>query len=227
MPTTFDSLYTEFVITSFDKQLRLADAHGEDDWGFNMTNGEITFNETVSYKIQILGTEDHANESWMWGWANKASNIPDELLVVANQLRVYGEKYSITELADPKSSMEDVDGHTIGLIACGFVNGKAYYRCPYENGALFVLITDAKLELPIENKMVRATRVIPECISALEITDHSKATAAYLRHNGFDVVDDGHKIVVHGDGQPILTAKFDELNRLTKLDSHLNPQNGT
>jgi hypothetical protein len=57
MPTTFDSLYTEFVIMSFDKQLRVADAHGEDAWGFSMTRGEITFKQSIAYKIQILGTE--------------------------------------------------------------------------------------------------------------------------------------------------------------------------
>jgi hypothetical protein len=227
MPTTFDSLYTEFVISSFDKQLRLADAHGEDSWGFNMTNGEITFNDSIAYKIQILGSEDHVNETWMWGWANKASNIPDELLVVGNELRSYGEKHAIAQLTTGKRSLDDLDGHTVGLIACGFANAKAYYRCPYENGALFVLITDAKLELAIENKIVRATRVIPECVSALEVTDHRKATAAYLRQNGFDVVDDGSTLLVPGDGQPVITADFDEMNRLTKLESHVNPKSGT
>lgn len=227
MPTTFDSLFTDFVISSFDKQLRLADVHGEDSWGFNMTNGEITFNESVTYKIQILGTEDHVNDSWLWGWANKASNIPDDLLIVGNELRSFGEKHAIAELTTAKLSLDALDGHTVSLIASGFANGKAYYRCPYENGALFVLITDAKLQLPVEDKIVQACRVIPECISALEITDHRNATAAYLRQNGYDVVDDGSKLLVPGDGQPLLTVEFDEMNRLVKLQSHLTPKAGT
>jgi len=227
MPTTFDSLYAEFVIASFDKQLRLADIHGKDAWGFNMTNGKITFNESVAYKVQILGTEDHVNESWMWGWGNKASNIPEEMLAVGNELHAYGEKHSISQLTTAKSPLEEVDGHTVGLIASGFANAKAYYRCPYENGALFVLITDANLELPIENKIVRATRVIPECISALEIADQRAATIAYLRQNGFEVDADAGRLVVHGDGGPLLTAEFDELNRLTSLNSHIVPRDGS
>lgn len=224
MPTTtFDSLFNDFVIGSFDKQLRLAVAHGEDSWGFNMTSGEITFNKSVTYKIQILGSEDHVSSTWLWGWANKASKIPDSLLHVGNELRSLGEKHTITQLTTAKLSLDVLNGHTVGLIACGFANGKAYYRCPYENGALFVLITDDKLQLPVENKVVRATRVIPECISALEIKDHRAATTAYLRQNGFDVIGDAGKILVRSDGQPVLTVEFDKMNRLSKLESQLKP----
>lgn len=225
MAITIDLLFTEFAIGSFDKQLRLADVHGDDPWGFNMTAGEITFNDTHTYRVQILGTEDHVNETWMWGWANKASNIPEELLDVARRIYAYGKEQSITELTSPKLSMDDLHGHMVGLIACGLAKGRAYYRCPYENGALFVLITDEKLELPVENKIVRATRMIPECISTLEITDHRRATAKYLRQNGFDVESEGRQLVVREDGEPVLTAEFDELNRLTRLQSHVNPSN--
>jgi Family of unknown function (DUF6882) len=225
MPTTtFDSLFTDNVINSFDKQLRLADAHGDDAWGFDKANGEITFNKSVAYKIQILGSEDHVNKTWLWGWANKASKLPDNLLLVGNELRSLGEKHAITQLTTAKLSLDVLDGHTVGLIACGFANGKAYYRCPYENGALFVLITDDKLQLPVENKVVRATRVIPECIAALAIKDHRAATTAYLRQNGFDVIDNAGKLVVRADGKPVLTVEFDKMNRLTKVESQVTPK---
>lgn len=225
MLATFQSLHTEFVLASFDKQLRLAEMHGEDSWGVDLSQGEISFNESATYKIQILGTEDHVNQTWMWGWFNTASNLPNELLIAANELRVHGEQHSIGQLTTGKLPMDELEGHAVGLTASGFSSAKAYYRCPYENGALFVLITDAKLELPVENKIVRATRVIPECVSALEVANHRQATAAYLRQNGFDVQEDGRNLLVPGADRPMLTAKFDERNRLTKLESHLNPKN--
>jgi hypothetical protein len=162
----------------------------------------------------------------MWGWANKASNIPNELLTVANALRSHGDKHAITQLTTAKLPLNILAGHTVGLIACGFANGKAYYRCPYENGALFVLITDPGLKLSVENRIARATRVIPECISALEITDQRGASAAYLRQHGLEVVEEGGKLLVYGDDQPVLSAEFDEMNRLTKIESHLKPKDG-
>jgi hypothetical protein len=226
MPTTLDALYNEFVISSFDKQLRLADAHGEDVWGFDMDRGEITFDDAVSYKVQILGTEDHAGGSWMWGWANTASDIPEELLVLANELRSHGEQHSITQLTTAKLPLEALDGQTVGLIAGGFANGVPYYRCPYDNGALFVLITDPRLKLTVENKLVRAARVIPESISSLEIGDHRHAIAAYCRQNGFDAVDDAGKLLIRVDGETMFTAEFDELGRLSGLEGTIPPTDG-
>jgi hypothetical protein len=223
MPTAFDSLYTEFVISSFDKQLHLADAHGEDDWSFNMTDGQITFGDSVSYRIEILGTEDHVGETWMWGWANKASEIPDRLLCAVNELRSFGDEHDIRELIEAKLPLEEIDGHTVGLVAAGFAKGKAYYRCPYKNGALFVLITDDQLEFFVADQLVRALVIIPQAISALEIRDHRAAIAAYLRQQGIEVMEDGGNLVVQGEREPLLTAEFDELKRLTRLKSHLKP----
>lgn len=227
MATTFDSLYSDFVIASFDKQLRMADVHGDDSWGFDKTQGVITFGESVAYKIQILGTEDHVAETWMWGWANKASEIPEELLTVAHNLRSYGEEHSISQLTNAKASLADVDGHTVSLIASGFVDGRAYYRCPYENGALFVLITDPTLKLPVDDAAIRATRVIPECISALEILNHRRATEAYLRQTGFDVADNDGNVTGSSGGAAVVTVRFDKMNRLIEIKTHLEPENGT
>lgn len=223
MPTTFDALYTEFVISSFDKQLHLADVHGEHDWGFNMTDGQLTFDGSVSYRIQILGTEDHVGRTWLWAWANKASGIPDELLRAANDLRSFGDAHEIRELAEAKAPLDDLEGHTVGLVAAGFAKGKAYYRCPYKNGALFVLITDDKLQFSVPNRLVRALTIIPQAISALEIRDHRTAISAYLRQQGVEVTQDGGNLVVPGEREPLLTAEFDEINRLTKLESRLKP----
>ncbi len=224
MSVTFDSLFSDHVLASFDKQLRLADAHGDDDWGFDMTSGVITFNGSVEYQIQILGTEDHTAETWMWGWANHASGIPENLLVASNQLLAIGEEHGVEELTTSVLPMDDLEGHRVGLIASGITGAEAYYRYPYEGGALFVLIADSSLELSVDDELVRATRVIPQGISTFEISDHRRAIAPYLTHLGFEIKDVGVNLEAQTEGRSVMTAKFDRMNRLTKLESAIGPR---
>jgi len=160
MPTHSTRFTTNSPSALLTKQLRLADAHGEDAWGFNMTKGEITFNESVAYKVQILGTRiTSINRGCGVGATRRATSRG--LLSVANDLRAYGDKHTITQFTTAKLPLGTLDGHTAGLIACGFAQGKAYYRCRMRIGALFVLITDPKLNLSVDDPIIRATRVIP------------------------------------------------------------------
>ena len=145
MPIYFHDMFTQYVMSSLDKQLRLADKLGEGSWSSDLRKGTITFEDVGSYEVQILGTEADGSETWLWGWANTASNLPDSLLQVCEKLRQYGEQHSITQLTIAKQPLDDVNGHVVGMIASGFAKSQAYYRCPYDGGALFVLITDPTL----------------------------------------------------------------------------------
>lgn len=78
-----------------------------------------------------------------------------------------------------------------------------------------------------DNKILRATMVIPQAISALEIQDQRAAVAAYLRQAGIEAKEEDGKLVVYGDDEPALTAEFDDLGRLTSLQSHLEPGEGS
>ena len=82
------------------------------------------------------------------------------------------------------------------------------------------------MNLPVENKLVRAARVIPESISTLEIGNHRHAIAAYCRQNGFESVDDAGKLLIRVDGETVFTAEFDELGRLAGLEGTIPPTDG-
>ena len=129
-------------IVSYDKQDRLADLIGQDAWQFEVGSGLLSFGNQYHWQTQLLGTESEASRTWLWAWANVESNIPDHLLAVSLALKAHGEQYGIPELTEPQVSLDQIDGHTLALFASGICEANAYYRCPYEGGALFVMIVD-------------------------------------------------------------------------------------
>ena len=225
MPTSLDELFTRYVISSFDRQLQLGDLHPDGNWEFDKARGELTFDGTTAYRIQVIGTEDHVNGTWLWAWANEASGLSGDIVHAAEELRACGELHDIAELTEPTASLDELNGHTICLIASGFCDARAYYRCPYENGSLFVLITDDALDVSVNDDLIRAVAVIPQAIAAVEIEDQRSAIDAYFQQCGIPFEHKPGSIIVVGPDEtdPLLTAEFDDRNWLTSLDGHFVP----
>lgn len=104
---------------SFDKQLHLGDLIGECDWNVDLKQGLLSFQDRYSWRIQILGTESTRGNTWLWAWANVASNLPPNLIEASLQLREFGKEHGIPEFTEAKLSLDQIDGHTIALIASG------------------------------------------------------------------------------------------------------------
>jgi hypothetical protein len=197
---------------SFDKQLHLAELVDGLDWHFNMTSGLLSFGQHLHFRVQILGTESDHDHTWLWAWANEGSHIPPELLQASLQMKALGEEQQIPELTTPLLQLGDIDGHTLAMIASGVCQANAYYRCPYDGGAAFVLIQDESFPKSTEPPLVRIASVFPQAISSIEIADHRLALIGYLEHYGLVGQDEEGKLVVKADGQAVLVAAFDELN---------------
>jgi hypothetical protein len=130
-------LFCRHVAASFDKQLHLADFVGVLDWHFDVATGLLSFGEAYHWQAQILGTETHDNQTWLWAWANQASNIPPQLLGAALAMRLLGEHHHTPELTEAQLSLGGVNGHFLALLASGICRANAYYRAPYDGGAAF------------------------------------------------------------------------------------------
>ena len=222
MPETFATLFTDHVLHSFDKQLHFADLHGRHAWDFQLSEGTITFARTISYRIQVLGTEDNVSRTWLWGWANDASPIPADLLIAAEQLREFGDEHSISELTVPQQPLDRLDGHNVGLIACGFADAQAYYRCPYHNGALYVLISDSSLYLPTDSEPLRVQSVITQCLSAFSIEDQPRAIASYLRQKNYSVSESVNMLNVYRSSMEIMEIEFDHQGRIIEMEMKIS-----
>lgn len=203
MPSLLSKEWSSHAAPSFGEQLHLSSLVGECDWHFDVSTGLLSYGNQYCWHTQLLGTESEVDGSWLWAWANTASNIPAQLLVASLALKAYGEQHGIPELTTPQLPLDQIDGHTLSLLASGICEANAYYRCPYEGGALFVLIMDENFPQCPDPPIQRIATVFPQAIAALAIPDHRLALAGYFDFYGITFEDAENRIVVKEDGEPL------------------------
>lgn len=213
------------VVDLLNNQLYFSNFVGNLDWLFDAGSGLLSFGDQHRWQTQLLGTESEASGTWLWAWANSGSNIPAHLLVTSLALKAYGEQHGIPELATPQLTLDQIDGHTLAVLASGICEANAYCRCPYEGGALYVLIMDESFPKCPDPPLQRVATVFPQAIGSLAIPDHEQALCGYLDYCDLKHEHTGNQIVVRGEGgEALLTATFDEQKRLTNLEVRLNAE---
>lgn len=223
--TTLNDLLEQYGALSFEKQLALGDLIGDRNWQVEMSRGTIMFGNDLEFPIQILGTEAEDAQTWLWAWANYESDIPPALLKCSNAMQHLGTSEQIVELTTPEVSLQKADGHTLSMIASGVCNASAYYRGPYQGGAVFMLIDAPSLALTVPPAPTGIPRMITsfmQFISAVPV-NHKRAFAAYASARGLAVstLDGG---LSAGVGNSRLDASFDSLDRLTNMHSTIAPR---
>jgi hypothetical protein len=224
MPETYSSLFHRHVAASFDKQLHLVDLVGELNWSFQKSTGLLSFGDHYHWHVSILGTEAYDSNTWLWAWANAASNLPAELLQAPLAMKDLGQRQQIAEFTTAQLPLDEINGHLLSLIASGVCNANGYYRGPYTGGTAFFIIQDENFPKRDTLPLARIPLVFPQVISALEIQNHKLAFLGYLQHYGLTGVEEGDRVVVMDAGQPVLTAAFDKQNRLTQLEGTIEAE---
>ncbi|WP_435181816.1 DUF6882 domain-containing protein [Cellulophaga omnivescoria] len=217
-PQSFNDLVVANAGLSFEKQFVFADVIGDNGWQLDMGTATIVFGD-LSFPIQVIGSLSFNDNSWMWGWANKQSGIPESLLLQSNKLKQFGETHSIKELIEPHFNVEENFEHKMGMVACGLFNSKSYYCANYGQGTLVVTIDDTKIPAIDKNKLEKVLTIFPQLISAIAL-DHKQALKNYLIDRDFKLQILDNKIEGLKDGK-VITAKFDDLDRLESLKGKL------
>ena len=221
---TLQDLITRHGAASLDKQDALADLIGERGWGADLSTGQITFGDDYAFPIQMLGTESFASGTWLWGWANEASHIPEPLLRASQQVRAYGEQHGVAEFVQAQYELDEVGGHLPAMIASGLCNADAYYRGPYGQGAAFFLLTAPALREPSASSVVRIPRIFNTFIGQFDC-DHRAALTAYAEYKGYSCEDRGPEVVCTSPRDGELRATFDDLGRMTEMNMQMRPTN--
>ncbi|MEL6320560.1 MAG: DUF6882 domain-containing protein [Cyanobacteria bacterium J06626_14] len=221
MSSEFKALLSEHVGNAFAKQLAFADVLGDRNWGVDISAGRVMFGNDLSYPIQLLGTEAAGDASWLWAWANQASNLPPALLRTCTELKDIGEARRIPELVDRSYSLEVANGHAIALVASGLNPACCYYRGPYDGGALFFLVCDAPVEVTGQVAPERAITVITQAISQFEV-DHRPMATSFLQKQGFNLEINEQSITATRNNQTV-TLSFDSLGRINNVEGKLSP----
>lgn len=217
------NLYLDHIAASVDKQLYLVDLleqHTEQGWQFDLNRGRLTFPPRFDLATQVLGTESLVSNTWLWGWANRRSRIPPALLEGAIALQRYGQERGITEFTRPQLPLSpQVNGFYLAVIASGLYRANAYYRAPYDDGAVYLLIKDPSYQRSIRDLAGRIIRIFPQVISRYAVDNHRRAFAAYLRFYGLEVSQQPAAVIgVTRDGKRV-EGRFDQGDRLIRLVS--------
>ena len=214
---------SQHTVFAFDRQLLLAELLGDLDWSYDRESAVLSFGTKFRFAAEILGTESEEGQTWLWAWANDASNIPTAQQGAALKLKAISEAQGIAELTEPALPLECIDGHALASIAVGEGLGKAYYRGPYPGGAVFLLITDTALQWQVEQPLLRILSVFPQALSEIELPDHRQAFLDYVRHYNLQPQMDGPSLVLRHAGE-CLHAMFDAHGRLIELRGALGTE---
>ena len=221
MSTSLQSLYEAHAAASLDKQFRLGDTVGEEDWSLDVPTGELSFGPDLRFPIQILGTESDHDGTWMWAWANPSVDNPD-VLTAAMRLKEYGQQHGIPEFTERKIELDEFNGHYLAMIAAGLLQADAYYCGPYDGGAVFMLIHSPELRASEDRSPLHLTTVFSEFVQLFPC-DHRAAFLAYVGSKGYTVTEAGESVAAAAATGERLQARFDALGRLTEIGSTTAP----
>lgn len=219
-----DALFLQHIAASYDKQMALGDLIGDSEWQFDMGTQSLTFGAKIRFKIQVIGTESTHSNSWLWGWANEASGIPAPMLRAGEETRAFGQQHNIRELTQPSFSLNSrVNGHFLSMITSGLCNGDAYYRGPYDGGALFMLIRDDRYPHQTINPANRVSLLFPKLIVSMPISNHRQAFIHYLEFYLARISEVGNTVIGHFSNKQVVEARFLPDNRLETIQTVMTP----
>lgn len=203
------------IASSLVRQNNLGDLVGDYNWAVDIANGTITFGESLSFPVQILGTESDADQTWLWAWANTRSNIPPALLHAVTWLRDYGRQRHIPELTEAALPLDHADGHTLALLSAG-LTGLCYYRGPYQGGAAFFLLQNVPHSVLAPVKPEDVVQVLFQSLEMYDL-DHRTVVESFLIQQGWQVETTGTAVVGRHPGGSNLHLEFDEQGRAGRI----------
>lgn len=121
-------------------------------WDVDLTAGTITFSPPngllVRAPVQVIGTMDTTNSSWMWGWDHPS--VPEACAVDARRVHAYGEKRGIAELTTRIINCDEEKAWDFTALACLLAEAQGGYRGPA--GPTLVFMTFGTLTMSKADK---------------------------------------------------------------------------
>lgn len=213
-----EDVLVEVGLAAFDRQLAFAELVGDRDWQLDQEAGVLRLGSDLVLPAQILGSQSDQAGTWLWAWANPS--VDDRLTAMARSVRARGGDRAMAVLTDAQVDLARIgDAHLLALAAAGLIEADAYYRCPYQGGAAFVLV-DLADGLPDVDlgAGARAEAVIRRAIVDVPQLVSRRSVERYLDHLNARVSRHGDVITI----DPGLTIRFDALGRLTSIEHTLD-----
>jgi hypothetical protein len=188
--TDLISYFERYALISLEKQARLFSFLGEHILELDLDSGLARFGSDRAYPFQILGTESENSLTWLWAWADEQTEVPENLLASAIQLRAWGQKEGFPEFTLPSLDLDRADGTMLSLIASEICTANGYYRDHYEGGVLFLLLSDIPLDEQQGFDRQGLIRQFADLASRYDF-DHRNALRSYLSVKGISLTETG------------------------------------
>ena len=120
-------------------------------YDYDLDAGTLTFSQggipKVIASIFVAGTTSESAGNWLWSWGN--GFMPELVSEPVKKVRDFGIEENIKELAEPYVPDEEHKGWELTAMAARIMQTKGAYRCPANNGFIYLLLMDlAFADLP-------------------------------------------------------------------------------
>lgn len=211
----FSELLNQHAGLSFEKQQNFSQLTGGLDWNINLNRGMLMFGK-YTFPIEVIGSLSFNDYSWMWGWANSKSGIPENLLNNSLKLKEIGIQKQIEEFTKGHFSVEEGFEHKMGIVAVGLLNADAYFCANYGQGTMVLTVSSDIIPKVDKNSIGKILTVFPQLIGGIEL-NHKEAFQNYLIDRDCIIKQENNQIEGSRNGKS-LVAKFDELSRLKSIN---------
>jgi hypothetical protein len=155
--SAFDSglfgTHTQLVERSLTELQLKTQAHdgafglGRADWQAELQSGTLRFaNESfqATCAVQIIGTYNTADGSWLWGWNHPS--VPAPLALDAGRVRAFAIDRGLTRLLEPSLNCSEDDAWAFTALATFLAQSQGAYRGPAGAALVFMTFTDIQLQ---------------------------------------------------------------------------------
>lgn len=120
---------------------------GQAAWSVNQDEKTITFTSPkgiqATASVQIVGSYDTLDRSWLWGWDNPSLEEP--LTEHARRVRAYGQEKGYDILTTPKLTCPEQQCWELTALACMLSEAQGAYRGPAGSTNVFMTFDSVKL----------------------------------------------------------------------------------
>ena len=113
-------------------------------WDYDLDHGTLTFSKQgvprVIASILVVGTTSNSAGTWLWSWAN--GYLPENLSGPVKKVREFGLAEGLQDLTEPYAPDDDQFCWDMTAITARLMDAKGAYRCPGDNGHIYLIYTD-------------------------------------------------------------------------------------
>lgn len=220
----FDRLFNQHILYSAFKQASFLQRFGKQEWNFDTKQGHLTFGRKTTFQAEILGSYSADSGTWLWGWANDASGLPESVTRISRGMRKFGSEKGLEPFTTPQFPVTQQMNHeTLGLLVIGLARMPCFYNATHEHGSVLLVVTTPEANpLPAVSN-INFINHVSSVISQVPITSHRDAVIGFCAALKWQGEDRGGSVIIRNPAeQAAVEVTFDAQQRITGLNTKVS-----